>query len=649
MKKKTTEIAKNTSSGAEKVETIEKQVKMDDDMMEKSVKTTQIQAEKAVGVKENTAKDEAALGNGKGEVNTNTLAKKEAQSAKKRVELAQERKKNQAEKQAARLKRKAERKAKTEKRLAEYKAKIEKTLAERKAKAEKRLAERKARIEKRKAEREEQIRERAHEKANRNQENHKKKTAKAAQKSQRKAERKQRTENNGERNKGYGGWLAAVISLGVVTLGLTTAVTVGAVEMRNTKMGAISTHRGTMYELTGVMEQVDGDLEKARISNSPVQQSRILTDLLVQARVAEMDLEHLPITAEEDGNISAFLNRTAMECERMLQKLRKGEKLDEFDFQRLEELYATNYAVCMEMQTLMSKISDKDITEYLKDGAGNIGESLNKLKEMTMDKGRELFEKGKEKIPHGKVGEFPNNIAENMPKTLPSMNGKDCEKIQPKDAEEICNRWFADYNIKDFRCVGETTTQMLMAYNVQGYDEKGTMLFAEIDQKTGALIRFDYYEDCAQDTFDIQNAERIAEQFLDKLGYDDMEVVRFRENGTMTDFVFVYEDDDVAYYPDEVHVKICRSRGVVTGFDASKYLENHRERKDVDVALTLGQAYEKLHEKLSVESSRLAVLKMGKREIPAYEFLCSYGEDKYFVYVDANTGDELRIVNARTN
>lgn len=657
MKKKTTEIAKNTSSGAEKVETIEKQLKMDDEKVEKSVKTTKTQSEKAVNKDENTAKDEAALGNGKGESNTNTLAKKEAQSAKKRVELAQERKKHQAEKKAARMKRKAERKAKSEKRLAEYKAKIDKALAERKAKAEKRLAERKAKIEKKKAEREAQIRERAHEKANKHQENHKKKSAKAAQKSQRKAERKQRTHNENERNKGYGGWLAAVISLGVVTLGLTTAVTVGAVEMRNTKMGVISTHRGTMYELTEVMEHVDGDLEKARISNSPMQQSRILTDLLVQARVAEMDLEHLPITAEEDGNISAFLNRTAMECERMLQKLRNGEKLDEYDFQKLEELYATNHAVCMEMQTLMSKLSDKDITQYLKEGAGNVGDSLNKLKEMTMDKGRELIQKGKEKIPNGKVGEFfdkvpdggPDKLPENFPQTLPAMNGKDCKKIQPNEAEEICNRYFADYNIKDFRCVGETTSRMTMAYNVQGYDEKGTLLFAEIDQKTGALIRFDYYEDCAQDTFDIQNAERIAEQFLDKLGYDDMEVVNFRENGTMTDFVFVYEEDDVAYYPDEVHVKICRSRGVVTGFDASKYLENHRERKDVNVTLTLGQAYEKLHEKLSVESSRLAVLKMGKREVPAYEFLCSYGEDKYFVYVDANTGEEVRIVNARTN
>lgn len=649
MKKKTTEIATNTSSGAEKVETIEKQAKTTAqngaEHAKKTMKTIKTQANKASdGVREtntvkNTAKEEAALGNGKEKVNTppHGLAEKEAAVAKARVEVALTRKEMQEKKKAERLKRMEEKKIKAEKLAAEKKAKAEKKMAERKAMAEKRLAERKARLEKKKAEREEMIRERAHEKANRHQEHHKKKTAKANQKAERanKREKKHRNEG-GERNKGYGGWLAAVIALGTVTLALTTALTVGAVEMKKAKTGLLSSHRGTMYELTGVMEHVDDDLERVRVSNSSVQQSRILTDLLVQARLAEMDLERLPFTAEEDGSISAFINKTAAECERMLQKLRQGGTLSDADFEKLEQLYEKNHAIRGELDTLIGQMTDKDIMEYLKDGMGSIGDSLNKMREITMEKGREIMDKAKDIVTGEKAKQ---NVMKEE---------EDCKKIQPTEAEALCNKYFSDYNIKDFQCVGETTSRMTMAYNVQGYDENGTLLFAEIDQKTGALIRFDYYEDCNQNTFDIQNAERIAEEFLDKLGYDDMEVVRFQENGTMTDFIFVYEDDDVAYYPDEVHVKICRSRGVVTGFDASKYLENHKERKEMKVALSLGDAYEKLHEKLTVESSRLAVLKMGREERAAYEFLCSYEGEMYFVYVDANTGEEVSIINART-
>ena len=232
MKKKTTEIAKNTSSGAEKIEKIEKQVKTDGEVSESKVKKVEKQETEAFpdvkNAQKNTAKEEAALGNGKDSVNSNTLAEKEAKVAKARVDLALTRKEMQEKKKAERLKRKEERKANAEKREAEYKAKVEKKLAERKAMAEKRLAERKAKIEKRQAEREAMIRERAHEKANKNQEEHKRKAARAAHKAQRRENnKKEKKHGDRERNQGYGGWLAAVISLGAVTLALTTALTVG--------------------------------------------------------------------------------------------------------------------------------------------------------------------------------------------------------------------------------------------------------------------------------------------------------------------------------------------------------------------------------------------------------------------------------------
>ncbi len=645
MKKKSMEIATNTSSGAEKVEKIEQESKQKEETgakatqtSVKTVKKTTAKGGNARSSAKNTAKAEAAMGNGENKVNdpAHGLAEKEAAVAKARVEVAQARKEKQQKRKAERMKILAQQKEKIEKRLAERKAKAEKRAAERKAMAEKREAERKARAEKRRAEREAMIRERAHAKANKNQEEYKKKAEKQNKRKQyTNATRKKDEKGHGERNKGYGGWLAAVIALGVTTLALTTAVTVGAVEMSKSKKGLAAMHRGTMYELSGVMEHVDDDLERARISASASQQSRILTDLLVQARLAEMDLERLPMEAEASANVTSFVNKTARECERMLQKLRRGEKLDEEDFKKLESLYEKNHAVRMELNTLMENLTDKDIMQYAKDGAGKIGDALKRLEEMTLEEGRAIVDKTKDKI---------NEIT----KQSAMVGDEASDKISPTEAENLCKRYFSDYKITDFQCVGETNTRKMMAYNVQGYDENGTLLFAEIDQKKGELIRFDYYEDCNTDTFDIQNAERIAEEFLEKLGYDDMEVVRFKANGTMTDFTFVYEEDDVAYYPDEVRVKICRSRGVVTGFDASKYLQNHHERKQPKAALTMGEAYEKLHDKLTVESSRLAVLKMGKGERVAYEFLCSYGEDMYFVYMDANTGEEISIINART-
>ncbi len=619
MKKKTTEIAVNTSSGAEKVEKIEKKV-----------------VKKSAPKKETSAKGEAALGGKAAErikkVNaesSNGKAEQESKEAKARVEKALKRKEEQQkrreERKAKALKRKEEKRLAREKKLAEKKAKIEKRKAEKKAKAEKHAAERKALAEKRAQEKEAKLRERAHAKANRNNANYKKKK----QKSERKAKKRER----GERSKGYGGWIAAVVSLGVVSLALATTVTVGAIEMNKTTDMLSGAYRGTMYELTGIMENVDKDLDRVRISNSPEQQSRILTDLLVQTRLAELDLEKLPMAAEQDRNATSFINRTARECERMLTKLRKGETLSKEDGEILEGLYQTNHAVRMELDKMIESASEKDWSAYCKNGACSIRDAFDRIEKSTIEENLDKF--------GGKLKEMAG-----MNGITPPEKGE-VPHVEASYAEELCLQYFTGYNIAEFQCVGETVAKGYEAYNVQGYDDKGNQLFAEISQRDGALMRFDYYEDCAGNTFDLERAEDIAEEFLEALGYDDMEAVRLRSNGSTTDFTFVYEEDGVAYYPDEIHVKVCRTRGVVSGFDATKYMMNHRARKEMPVKLSLGTAQSKLREGLQVEASRLTVVRTASGERTAYEFLCGYGEDKYFVFIDATTGAEISIVNIK--
>lgn len=608
--KKEQEIATNTSSGAEKVERIEKEVKQ----RETSSGKPAAQTKTVKKTTETSAKGAAALGGGAAEkassktteIKTKTApgkAEKESVAAKARVEAALKRKQEQE-------KRKAERKAKA---------------AKKKELRAKRAAEKKALAEKRKAQKEEKIRERAHAKANKNRENSRK---------------KKREKEKGEKRdrQGYGGWIAAVVSLGVVTLALATTVTVGAMDMKKSKEASMAAHKSTMYELTGIMEHVDDDLERVRISASPAQQSRILTDLLVQARLAELDLEKLPFTAEQDSNITSFINRTAMECERMLSKLRNGEELSEKDKTTLSQLYETNHTIRTELEKFVAEMQDKDLMQYMKEGKGNVKDAMERLEQMTLEENRATFGRAVD----GKEGK---GMPEKMPVNPPEerVAGIDAAK-----AEELCYTYFSGYNINEYQCVGETVSQAYSAYNIQGYDDKGTLLFAEVSQADGALLRFDYYEDCNEETFDLQNAETIAEQFLEKLGYDDMEVVRFRNNGTTTDFTFLYEDDDIVYYPDEIRVKVCRTRGVVTGMDATKYIQHHKEdRAQPQVKINLAEAQAKLYDGLTVESSRLAVVRTVRGERAAYEFLCSYGEENYFVFLDAVNGEEIAIVNAR--
>ena len=632
MKKETEKIATNTSSGAEKVENIQKTTKQKTSGGKTTAKTVRTQT-KTVKNKtaEKSAKGDAALGDSRKSVekeinvkkqnaqSTNGKAEAESAAAKARVEAALKRKELKTKRKAERLEKSKAKKAARKQKMAEQKAEWEKKRQAKKALIAKRVAEKRAQAEKRAAER------RARAAARRNKKTTNKKT------SPKKHERKERRTNREE--KGYGGWIAAVVALGVTTLALATTATVGAIETKRATNAMISSYRSTMYEMTGLLENVEKDLDRVRVSDSSAQQSRILTDLLVQARLAELDIEKLPISAESDRNITAFVNNVGNVCEGILSKLRRGETLSQEDRAVLEQLYRINHGLKAEVAKLMENVTDNDFMEYAKKGKGMLSDSLDQMEKMTLMENSAAFNKKNSPMEGEKMP---------APKTMDEQ-----PRIEGTKAEALCAQYFKSYNVTEYQCVGETIGKGYTAYNVQGYDEKGTMLFAEIDQKSGELIRFDYYEECAGDTFDLKNAERIAEEFLESLGYDDMEVVRSRQNGSTTDFTFVYEDDDVAYYPDEIHVKVCRTRGLVSGMDASKYLKNHRDRGEVNAKITLAEAYEKLYKELSVDASRLVVIKTGRGEKAAYEMLCSYGEDRYLVYLDAANGDELSIVNVK--
>ena len=446
-----------------------------------------------------------------------------------------------------------------------------------------------------------------------------------------KAERN-RSKSHNHRNgkKGNGGWIAAVVALGAITLGLATTVTVGAIDMKKTKEGVAAGYRSATYELVGIMENVDSDLDRVRISNTPAQQSRILTDLLVQARLAELDLEKLPIDSESNRNVTTVIHRVAAACEGMLGKLRNGETLSEKNKALLVKLYHVNHEVRTELEGLTEKMTDKDVADYVKDGKGMVKDVLDKLEKTTLEENRPAFMdemKG--------AGTNQNEESEKKP------------AVDPSKAEALCEVYFADYDIGAFQCVGETVSRGMRAYNVQGYDKKGMLLFAEVSSENGALVRFDYHETCNEKNFDTDQAKMIGESFLENLGYDDMEIVRVRENGTEIDFTFAYEDDDIVYYPDSVKLKVCLSRGVVTALDTSEYLRHHKDREDPVIRLTMSAAKDKLHKGLTIETARLAVVKTARGERPAYEFLCSYEGERYFVYLDAQTGAELSIVNIR--
>ena len=434
--------------------------------------------------------------------------------------------------------------------------------------------------------------------------------------------------NGGHNKKGTGGWIAAVSILGATTLALGAVVTVGAIDTRNTRQSIATAHQSNLYELIALVEYADSDLDRVRVSNSPAQQSRILTDLLVQTRLAENTLEKLPINSQDNGNLTAFLNRASFLCERLLSKLHRGQVLDERDFEELERLFKTNQKARERLDGLLGKYDDMDWWEYLKDKDDNdMKSALRDLEDATLDENH--IKKGA--IPDVQTGAIPKDSKK--------------EKITSSKAEELCRAYFTEYKISSVELKGETVSRMMESYNFLLKDENGVSLYAQLSSTDGELISFDYYEHCVEQNLNLDNAKAVAENFLSKLGIENMTAVKVNEIGTTASFSFVYEQDGIVYYPDEIEVKVCEQKGIVVGYNASRYLKHHHTRPTATATISQSQAQEKLSPKLQLQGSRVAMVITKRGEKLAYEFACSYDGQRYFVYIDAQTGDELSIIN----
>ena len=450
--------------------------------------------------------------------------------------------------------------------------------------------------------------------------------------------------SNGDKKRGdgLGGWIAAVVSLGVVSLALTAVVTVGAIKMREERAEVAAAYRGTMYEVIHIVEEVDDDFEALCISNDPAKQAEILTDILVQTRLAEADLEKLPVDGRSYTNTMRFFNSVSMHAERMLEKLSMGEGLSEKDQELFAAFYETDHKLRGALDELAATMEDEDMALMLRGKENRIQKAMETLEHNAIPK--------LPAPPKGVKPPMPKQPDAEAGKGEAALSGSKMEEragITSQKAEEYCKRYFADYRLAEIRYAGEAIGKGLKTYNFEMKTEGGVGMFAEISQKDGALVYFDYYQECREHTHDIETVKNMAVAFLQKLGYENMIPVKVDESGTNADFTFAYSVDGCTYYPDEIVVKVCEERGVVSGFDASKYLRNHRGRDAMNVVLTMQDAKDKLSDKLNVEASRQVVFTHKGREMSAYEFFCSYGGQTYFVYVDAMDGRELFIVNSK--
>ncbi len=620
---------KEISSGAQKAEALADNGKKPAAKKNTAVKST-AKAKKTAPVKQ--TKDNAKTGNKVMSIKKAAKKKgkhvhKMSEKRRKRLEAREQKKleaaKIRAEKKQKRLEKRLDAKQKRLDRIAAMKekraearekrrerrdmlkhetkeARIERKRQARVAKTEARVAKREAAMADRRAKREHRLKVRAEKRAEKNEKRH---------------------------APGFGGWLAAVISLGVVTLALGSMLTYGWINMDGMTADMATIHTESMYELNSIVDNLDTNLAKARVANTRNEQVKLLTNVAIESEMAETLLERMPVDTQFTQNVTSFVNKMGDSAQSMLYSVASGKKLTDSQIATIEHMYKTNLQLKQSINELTANCTGKEMLKAMRGKKDNLMlVSFGEMENNVVETPKEIHD-----------GPFAENIKKVSAKNLAGL-----EEITCAQAEKLAAKYFESYKVSDVKCTGEVTAESLTCYNVTMQTKDGEMS-AQLSKQGGKVVEFNSYKDCNDKNFSVERCVDIAQDFLKALGFKNMKAVWTSENGTTCNLNFAYEQNGVVIYPDMVKVKVCEERGIVTGMEGLAYVLNHTQRELGSAKISKSDAKAVLNGGFEAEGSRLCLIPIDGGEVLCYEFYGAYGGNDYYIYVDAATGNEVEV------
>lgn len=415
--------------------------------------------------------------------------------------------------------------------------------------------------------------------------------------------------------------ITAVITLSVF-LGLTLN------DRNSLSTRSSNAYTSSYYTLTDSLLQIENNLSKMRVVRTPSLQSELLVKAAINAEVAEQCLTSLSVSGANMYSTIKFCNQVGDYSLYLLKKLDNGESLSDTDYSALDKLYETTYSLGVKLNSLSEKIS---AGEY---DFADLGAEDDAFSAVVSD------------IADGAIeypaliydGPFSDGLEDPSPVALKG------EEITSEEGIDMVKAYLSDYGDIDVKFEGELGGYIeCYSYSFTAGNVSGNAMLSKIG---GALVMADVNDTVTDPQYTKEQGVELAEQYCDKIGIKGMTAVWACVTDSELYVNLCYEEDGIIYYPDMVKIKVSLQSGKITGFEGREYIYNHTERDtDYSVNITEEEALAASYGEMTVESIRLVVIPLDaggeKLTYEVYGTIDGYG---FFVYVDASTGKDVRVL-----
>ncbi len=431
-----------------------------------------------------------------------------------------------------------------------------------------------------------------------------------------------------------------ILVMGIYLFTTTTSLTATSASLENL-------YQRSFYELVNNVNNMEVEMSKLMVSNDSTSQQKILTSLKQQTSDAENSLSLLPLDAQVLTQTSDFMNQLNGYCTSLVTY--KDGAIEGEDFETLSQVHLSLTSIKDELNSIMEKIMQGYMISQNISGedGGDFTIKFSNFVNDTIDYPSMIYD-----------GPFS---ASTTNKTVKGLTG---EEIDQSEAELKVGSIFGD-KLTGMTFIGNTSgTFETYDFGVNTADKN---YYVQITKKGGFLLNISaniteaaktaneeetstsgetVTSDSVNSTDEATNtAVEIAENFAKNRGLENMKCVWSASSENVCYVNLAPIVDEIIMYPDLVKVKIELSSGEIVGYEASSYAINHTEREDLIAQITETEAKALISDSLIIDSTKLCVIPLDYvGETLAYEFAGEFDNYNYYLYIDAYTGSQVRVL-----
>ncbi|MCR6096540.1 germination protein YpeB [Salipaludibacillus agaradhaerens] len=401
-----------------------------------------------------------------------------------------------------------------------------------------------------------------------------------------------------------------------------------------------NTYQRAFHDLTYQIDLLHDEIGSTLAMNSTEKLSPSLAEVWRVSSQAQNDLGQLPLGLMPFSKTEEFLKKVGDFSYQHSIRNQDHEPLTDENYDDLKTLYGQAADIQNELRSVQSlvlkdhlrwmdaemamKAGEEPLNNAIVNGFKIIDDKVSGFSEVNFDSETEHVAGSDEKI-YERV--------------------KNEETISQQEAQEVAKKFLGRSRLDDVKVTETGEGLDYEAYSLTIADKKhNTNITMDITKNGGHPVWMLNERDIDKDVLSLSEAADNAKSFLDTNDYDNMQLVDSKQYDNVGVFQFVFVDDKIRIYPDEVVVEVALDEGDVIGFENFSYLANHKDDREFNLELTKEEAEEKANGNLDIKEHHVAVIEnQAGEEVTCHEFYGTIDNDTFRIFINAETGSEEQV------